>query len=117
MLLTCAVGSLLGDYGKVSQGQEFECKDERVALQLIAEGKAYRVMPPPVIHETTPEVSARPPFRDVPVPDEEPAPVAAESNPVLPGSNVSQQGTPHPRRRRGRKGSGSSEQSNPADSH
>jgi len=95
-----------------SAGEEFDA-DDAVAIDLMQREVARRALPPTIIYETkparfetpliVPEVTARQPFRDVPVPDEEPQDMAPESDSVLPESDVPKQGTPHPGRRRGRK--------------
>ena len=93
-------------------GEEFDA-DDAIAIDLMQREVARRALPPTIVYETkpahfetpliVPEVTARQPFRDMSVSDAEPQDVAAESNPVLPESDLSKQGTPHPGRRRGRK--------------
>src|ERR1035438_9212162 len=94
---------LAGDYGRADAGQTFEASAE-VARSLIERGLARPWKEPKVLYETkvitpeAPEVSARPPFRNVPVSDAEPAPVAPAGDPVLPRSDVSKPRTAHPGR-------------------
>ena len=109
---------LAGDYGVVVAGDQFIVSDPD-GLKLIEMGVARRADPPRVLYETkparyemptiqpaAPEVSARASdFRDVCLPDAKPAPVAPESNSVLPKPNASEPGTADPVGRRGRKGS------------
>ena len=113
---------LTGHYGVVSGGEEFEADDD-VARQLLRTGLVRKPDPPRVLYETkvivpeSPEAAPRPGFRDVPVPDAEPAPVASESDPLLRASDVSRQGASDPRGRSTRKASGPAGRSaNPADS-
>src|SRR5512137_189099 len=77
---------LTGVYGTVVAGQEFECPDD-VARQLIQSGVVHKAEPPKVQYETKiirpAEVGPAQPFRDVPVPDPQPAPVAAPGNRVV----------------------------------
>ena len=105
-------------HGQVIGGQEFDWPDSDTA-NLLATGAARHPYPPrirydtkPAVFETqvimpeAPEVSARLPFRDVPLSDEEPASVASESNRVLPQTDVSEPRVAHSRGRRRRAGSG-----------
>ena len=84
----------------VAAGQTFELPDG-LAMQLLKAGKVRKADPPRVQYETrviipesrtiqpeAPEVSARPPFRDVPVSDPQPPSMAPESHSVLPAANV-----------------------------
>lgn len=99
---------LTGSYGTVPADTVFDCPDD-TGKELIADGKARRPDPPRIVMETKvyepPEVGPVIPFRDLPVPDAQPAPVAAKSDPVLPAADVPKPGTSHPRGRRGRIGS------------
>ena len=103
---------LHGSYGTVVFGQQFEVEED-VARQLLRSGAARLPDPPRVLYETkvvvpeAPEVGARLPFRDVPLPDPQPPAVAAEGDSVLPAADVPQPGTAHPGGRRKRKGPGS----------
>jgi hypothetical protein len=134
MRLVCDSLRLLGDYGTVLQGEEFECPDES-AMQLIRDGKARRADAPKVLYDTkvigpeTPkiryetktqeqdeettgnkgalEVSDSRPFRNGALHHEEPASVAPEVDPAVPDANVPEQGTPDRGRRRRRERSGS----------
>lgn len=110
---------LTGDYGTVATGEAFVIADD-LALKLISQGCARRADPPRILYETkpykfetptikpeAPEVSARPPFRDLLVPDPKPQTLSPESDPVLPKPNVSEQGTVDSSGRGRRKGSAS----------
>jgi len=94
MKLVCIAQQLTGEYGTVTAGQEFECREE-IAMQLIRGGSAKKPGSPRVVYETkpktfeTPEVSPRQPFRDSSVPDKKSASVAPEGDPVLSGSEIS----------------------------
>jgi hypothetical protein len=114
MRVICNAQQLHGDYGTVTAEQEFECPDD-VAPELIKAGLVRALPKPKVLYETkpilpeyrvivpeAPEVSARPPFRNVPLSHEESPDVAPESDSVLPGSDVSQQRNDHRGGRRGR---------------
>ena len=89
---------LTGSYGTVVAGQEFEC-EEATARELLSAGMVRKTGPPIVRYETkvivpeAPEVSARHSFRDVPVSDEEPEAVAAQSHPVLRAADAPERGT------------------------
>lgn len=106
---------LRGEYGLVVPGQEFEVREE-IGLQLLRIGVVERPVDPKITYETkvivpeAPEVSARHPFRDVPVPDAESEAVASEGDSVLPDADVSEseEGTTHSRGRgrRARSGTG-----------
>ena len=112
---------LTGIYGTVVAGQEFDCHDA-TALELLAAGVVRRAGPPAVRYETkviapeAPEVSAREPFPDMPLPDPQPETVAPESDSVLPGTDVREEGTADSRGRRGHPRSGAERSPNPADS-
>ena len=84
------------------EGIPFECSDDRTVSQLIAEGIARPALPPKILYETKvvspPEVGPTIPFRDGAVSDEKQTEVAAEGNPVLPSSNVPEQGASNPGR-------------------
>ena len=94
---------LAGDYGRADAGQTFEASAE-VARSLVERGLARPWKEPTVLYETkvivpeAPGVSARPPFRDESLPDEESAPVAPAGDPVLPRSDVPKPRTAHPGR-------------------
>lgn len=89
---------LFGDYGRVAEGEIFDCSDE-IGRQLIQNGVASKAEPPKITYETkvvvpeASEVGARPGFRDLSLSDKEPAPVATASNSVLPGADVQKKGT------------------------
>ena len=104
----------------VEGGEEFEMPDD-VAADLMRREVARRAEPPKILYETkparmetptiqpeSPEVTARQPFRNVPVLDEEPQAVAPAGDPVLPESDIHEQRTADPsgRRKRARFGSG-----------
>ena len=104
----------------VEGGDEFEMPDD-VAADLMKREVARRAEPPKILYETkparmetptiepeSPEVTARQPFRNVPVLDEESPQLAPASNPMLPESDVSEQRTTDPsgRRKRSRFGAG-----------
>jgi hypothetical protein len=114
MPLLTAKTQLYGDWGNVPAGKEFYCEDEEQARELIRTGKVFSPAPPRVQYETkvivpeAPEVSARLPFRDVPVSHQESTSVVAESDPVLPSADVPKSGTPDLGGRRGRARPGSS---------
>jgi hypothetical protein len=94
---------LYGEYGTVTAGQEFDCRDE-IARQLLEAGRVRLPDDPPrvryetkvIVPSEAPEVSARLPFRHVSMPDEEQAGVAGDGNSVLPGADVSGSGAAHP---------------------
>lgn len=111
---------LTGAYGTVAPGEEFECADE-IAGELLRAYLVRPATPPRVTYETkviwpaapsqsfeAPEVSARLPFRDVPVPDAESKAVAPESHSVLPDADVPKSGAidSRGRGRRARSGAG-----------
>jgi len=112
MRLIAVAHQLTGVYGTVTAGQEFECRDD-LARQLVKAGSARKADPPRVTYETkvvvleAPEVSARLPFRDVPVRHEESPPVDPESDRVLPESDLPTPGDADSGGRRKRKGFGS----------
>ena len=107
-----ANNQLRGEYGVVVAGQEFECSED-VGRELLARGSARTPEPPNILYDTkvvmpvAPMVSARQPFRDVPVSDAEPAGVAAQSDRVLSQPDVSESGSADYSGRRKRSGSGS----------
>lgn len=90
-------------------GQEFETTDD-IAKELLAAGVVRKPDRPRILYDTkviipeASEVGARLPFCNRHMPHEEPAPVASESDPVLPVSDVPIERTSHPGGRRGRKG-------------
>jgi hypothetical protein len=93
---------LTGEYGTVIAGQEFECSDQ-IAHELLAQGMVRKADPPKVVYETKvvrpAEVGPTQPFRNVPVPDQEPAPVDPPRDRVVQIADL--QGTAHaPGRRR-----------------
>lgn len=120
MRLIAVAQQLTGEYGTVTAGQEFECRED-IAIELLRSGSARQPDPPRVLYETkpragyetkvivpeAPEASPRPPFRNMPLPDAQPAPVAPKGDPVLPAADVPPEGTADPRGRRERKGPGS----------
>ena len=102
----------------LAEGQSFEESDPRIAAELLNRGLVRKAEPPTVIYEKealrnqdhSPEeiasaVSARPPFRDMPVCDAEPQAVATESHPVLPAPDLSKPRVADRGGRRGRSGS------------
>ena len=103
---------LTGTYGTVAPGQAFEAPED-VAIDLMKRDLARRAEPPTVVYETkpahfetplvVPEVTARLPFRDVPVSDSEPEELVTAGDSVLPETDVPKQGVADPGRRRGRK--------------
>ena len=116
-------------------GEPFDEPDEKVVRDLL-DRRIVRVYDPPkVVHEfskpkfdiavppvETPEVSARPPFCDVPLPnvDErgtEPDTLAAESDPVLPKTDLSASGNADRGGRNGRSRRSSGRSGNKAGSH
>jgi hypothetical protein len=94
---------LTGIYGTVVTGQEFECPDD-VARELLISGVVHKAEPPKVQYETKvirpAEVGPAQPFRDVPVRDEKPAPVAAPGNRVVQVADLSGTAFAPGRRRR-----------------
>ena len=98
MKLICSAQQLHGAYGTVTEGQEFECDDD-AARHLIHSGMARQPASHQVLYETkviTPsasEVGPRPPFRDLPLSDKEPAGVAPEGDSLLPVADVPSAGT------------------------
>lgn len=103
---------LTGDHGFVLEGQVFETDTDEKGRSLINRGLARAADPPKVLYSTkvivpeAPEVSARQPFRHVPVPHKESQAVVTESDQVFSGPDVPEQGTADTRGRAGRKGSG-----------
>lgn len=102
---------LRGVYGLVVPGQTFDCPDD-VAAELLKKEVARMALPPRVQYETkvvtpeAPEVSARQPFRDVPVLDAQPETVAPESDRVFSTTDLPPLRTDDPRGRGGRSGPG-----------
>src|SRR5580704_6511680 len=101
---------LTGHYGVVFGGQEFDA-EEGVARQLLRAGLVKRPDPPVMVYETkvivpeAPEAAPRDAFRDVPLPDAEPAGVAREGNRELSTADVPMPRADDPRGRAGRKAS------------
>ena len=101
---------LTGAYGTVAPGDEFEAYDP-VASSLLNRGLAREAKPPKIHYDTkvispdASEVSARSPFRNMPVLDQEPERLAPESDRVLSQSKVWTSGTTHLGGRAGRAGS------------
>jgi hypothetical protein len=99
---------LRGEYGLVNRGQQFEVRDE-VAEQLLKKGLVTPVGAPRVEYETkvlrpaAPEVSARQPFRELPVFDPQPEGMASEGDRVFSTADVPAPRADNPRGRRGRK--------------
>jgi hypothetical protein len=103
---------LRGVYGLAAPGQTFDCPDD-VAGELLRKQVARIAASPRVQYETkvivpeAPEVSARQPFRDVPVLDAESPTVAPQSSRVFSTTNLPPLRDADPRGRGGRKGLGS----------
>jgi hypothetical protein len=103
---------LTGSYGTVVAGEIFEVEDD-LGRQLVLAGNAVKAEPPRILYETkvilpeAPEVSAREPFRHVPVPNPQPTDVAIEVDTVLPEPELPgiEERTADPRGRGRRKGS------------
>lgn len=101
---------LHGEYGTVTADQGFECRDD-LATELLKGGMVRNALPPKVQYETkvitpeAPEVSARQPFRDVPVPDQKSQGVAPEGDRMFSESDLSTNRTTDPRGRGRRSGS------------
>lgn len=99
---------LYGEYGTVVAGQEFEASDQ-VGLQLLQSGVVRRPDPPRVTYETkvivptASEVSARQPFRHLPVSDPESPNMAAEGDRVLSAADLPAVRNDDPGRRSGRR--------------
>ncbi len=80
-------------FGLVVAGQEFDCSPEE-AKKLIERGCARKADPPKILYDTkiiralAPQVSARQPFRDLSVSNEEPEGLATTGDPVLSLANV-----------------------------
>jgi hypothetical protein len=102
---------LHGSYGDVVAGQGFECQDD-IGRQLLRDGSVRLPEEPRILYDTkvivpqAPEVSARQPFRDVPVHHEEPAAVAPEGDSVLSSAKLSEPRNVDRGGWSGRKGSG-----------
>ena len=112
---------LTGHYGVVSMGQEFDANED-VARQLLRAGLVKKPDPPVMVYETkvlipeAPEAAPRDAFRNVPLPDSEPAGMATEGNRELSAGDIPAPRTDDPRGRAGRKASGSGGRpANPAD--
>ena len=97
---------LRGAYGTVVPGQVFDVDDE-VAASLLLRGVARKPEMPRVLYETkvvepeAPEVQADAmPFRNLPVPDSEPAQVDSASDPVVPAADLLKSGVADNSRRR-----------------
>ena len=103
---------LTGHYGVVTIGQEFEADDD-VARQLLRNGLVKKPDLPAMVYETkvivpeAPEAAPRDAFRDLPLPDAEPASVAREGDREFSAANFQPQRTDDPGGRGGRKASGS----------
>lgn len=105
-----------GDYGTIPPGGVFHTPDD-IGRQLIAMEIARIDAPPAVLYETkvvtpeAPQVSTRDAFpgptSDGALPDAPPQGVAAESDPVLPETDIPEPGAPDSGRRSKRSGSGS----------
>jgi len=102
---------LTGHYGMVTAGQEFEAEDD-VARQLLRAGLVKRPDPPAMVYETkvivpeVPEAAPRDVFRDVSLPDSEPAVMAAEGDQELSAADLQTPRTNDPVGRAGRKAPG-----------
>lgn len=107
---------LTGDYGVVSKDQSFILPDGD-AQKLLDSGCARRADPPRVLYQSkpyrfetptvemeAPGVSARPPFRNMPVSHQESPPVVTTSDSLLPKADISLSGTADPGGRGKRKG-------------
>jgi hypothetical protein len=105
-----ALRQLHGGYGTVAPGEVFTAPDD-IAQQLLTRGLVRRAEPPKILYETkpakmetpmieAPEVSPRPPFRDMSVPDQESTELAPASDSTLPATDVPKQGTVDSRGRR-----------------
>lgn len=99
---------LAGDYGRVNAGQVFEVPDAQ-GKELLRTGHVRVATPPAVAYETkvivpqeAPQVSARQPFRHVPLPNEKPEALAPDSDRELPAADISEPGDADPGGRRGR---------------
>jgi hypothetical protein len=109
-----AIRSLEGDYGSRKPGEEFQC-DDHIAAQLLESGRVTHALLPKVEYEVkvirpiAPEVSAREPFRNLPVSHQESQELATEVDSVFSGPELSQRGTADTRGRGRRKGSDSGE--------
>ncbi len=102
---------LAGHYGVVTTGQEFDAEDD-VARQLLRAGLVKKPDPPAMVYETkvivpeVPEAAPRDVFRDLPLPDAEPAAVAGEGDQQLSAPDLPTQRADDSRGRTGRKASG-----------
>jgi hypothetical protein len=106
---------LNGDYGLKNPGDIIDNLPPHLEKDYLARGVVSPAEDPKVLYETkvispeAPEVSAREPFRNVPVPDEESTDMVAEGDSVLSESDVQEEGTADSRRRGRRKGSAAGE--------
>lgn len=85
---------ITGEYGSVLPGQTFEVRDE-IAEDLLKRSLVRTAAGPRVMYDTkviqpaeAPEVGARDPFRNVPMPNEGSTDVAAEGDRVLPEADL-----------------------------
>jgi len=109
-----ALRQIVGDYGNIAAGQEFEVDEETAAhletLGVVEPRVVYASGPllysTKVVTPEAPEVGARPAFRDVPLRNAKPAAVATEGDSVLPEPDVPVQGAADSGRWAGRKRSG-----------
>lgn len=99
---------ITGEYGTALPGQVFEVRDD-LAEDLMRRNLVRTAAPPRVQYETrairpseAPEVSAREPFRHLPVSNEESTDLAPESDRVLPEADLPESGTIDPGGRAGR---------------
>jgi hypothetical protein len=101
-----ANSQLHGVYGDVEKDRRFNCPDV-IGNQLLKNGKARRpILPITVVEKkiiAPREVGPVIPFRDVPMPDAQPAEVSDESDTLLSKSNVRTKRVINNSRRRGRK--------------
>ena len=106
--------ALHGEYGTVTQDQEFECREE-TGMALLKKGLARTAVPPkveyekkvikpeaPAVKPEAAEAGPRQPFRDVPVSDAKQERLAPEGDRLLPLSDLPADGTTDPRGRPGR---------------
>lgn len=102
---------LNGDYGLKNPGDIIDNLPPHLEKDYLARGVVSPAVDPKVQYETkvvrpeAPEVSAREPFRDVSVSDEESEAVASEGDSMLSESGVHEEGTADHRGRGRRKGS------------
>jgi hypothetical protein len=95
MMRVIANRQITGEYGTVLPGQAFDVRDE-LADDLMKRNLVRTAAAPRVQYDIrafqpaeAPEVSAREPFRHLPVPNEESTDLAAEGDSLLPGTDVS----------------------------